>query len=180
MVVFKRVPLLLAIVLISCSNASAQKCKYISEEIDAFTGEIVKANAIMLNPIFGSKGMWNLFLKRKGEDFFIEIYLKINDDLNTNLNKGDSIMFKLSNDEIVTCYADEKFSPVNQVVNSSESSKIITKYKPTYKISYENLKLFEKLSVTAIRMNVSEIIYQKELKEKKSKILMHNAICIMK
>lgn len=90
-------------------------------------------------------------------------------------------MLKLNNSEIITCYSNDISSPVSDgYVNSNNQPVITSLYKSNYDINSEKMEKLTKSEVIYIRMNIGDKVFERELKSKYGKILLQNAICIMK
>ena len=165
--------ILLAIITLSYSNIYAQKCKYAYDKKDPFTGEISKG---VSSPIAG--GWWLLGMTKLGDNYNIEISLRVQGDMNTDIMKGDPIMFKLENDKVLTVYANEQYSPNSNVTVVVDKPSIYSVYQARYTISKDDLKLLADSAVTYIKMNISDGVYQREIKKKHAKKILRNAYCI--
>lgn len=149
---------------------SQEKCKYDIDKKDPFTGKNIRKiqTTIKSSPVF----LWMLGLEKIGDDYDLAFFLGLRFELVDNLEKGDSVMFKFANDEIVTCYARDQVSP-------GALLSIQTCYDGVYPISVEKLKTFTTSLATNLRVNIGVNVYQIEIDEKTAKKLMKSAVCIM-
>lgn len=168
---------------LNLSNVKAQKkCRFDYDKTDEFTGEVKKGNT---SPIFPATPLsheyWYLGLNRTGNNYHIGNLLQLNGEFNVFLEKGDSLMLKLNNNEIITCYANDRTSPVTKARVDANNQPVITSvYKSNYDVSLENMEKLTKSEVIYIRMNVGDKVYERKLKMKFGKKILHNATCIMK
>ena len=175
-----KILVLCIIATLNFSYVNAQKCKFDYEKKDPFTGKPSKGNTSAIYPASPiSSEYWYLGLNKMGDEFYIGMLLQLNGELNTYLEKGDSIMFKLSNNEVVTCYAKERSSLTSNVYVAGNQPVLTSQYRSHYDIPTDKLRLFTENLVTYIRMNVGDKVYQREIKEKHAKKLMKNSTCII-
>lgn len=176
-----KVVAIITIALFSFFNSNAQKCKFDYEKEDPFSGKATKGNTSAIYPASPvSNEYWYLGLNRTGDDFYIGMLVQLKGELNTYLEKGDSIMFKLANGAVITCYANDKVSPTTNAAAAGGQPIITTQYRANYAVTAEELKNFSESMVTFVRMNVGDKVFQVEIKEKHAKKLLDNAACILK
>ncbi len=156
------------------TTAYAQKCKYDYEKNDEFTGAKSKGNTTKLS------NAWLIGLNKVDDTYNLGVFIRLDGEKNLYLEQGDSIMFKFSNGNFVTFYAKVRSAPESQVITSLTAAAIITTYRAVYDIPVDKMNLLKNNAVTHIRMNIGNLVYQEELKEKTTKIFQQNADCIMK
>ena len=167
---------------LNLSEVKAQKkCKFDYEKTDEFTGKIIKGNTTPIDKVTPfSQSSWYLGINREGDEFYISIYIQLSGELNTYLEKGDSLMFKFDDGEIITVYANKRSSPETNAGVVGNRLVVVTSYRTNYNITTEEMEKFTKSFVDYIRMNVYDKVIEKKLIEKYRKKLINNALCIMK
>jgi hypothetical protein len=173
--------LFLAIFMFSITSAFGQKnCKYDYEKEDPFTGKATKGTTCAIYPASPiSYEYWYVGLNRVGDDYYMGMVVELNGELNLYVNQGDSIMFKLADGNIITIHANDQGTPVSKVTTAGSKVIVTTQYRVNYDISVSDMKKLTESMVTYVRMNLSDKIYEKELKEKRAKDFMNDALCIM-
>ncbi|MDR2914857.1 MAG: hypothetical protein LBV74_08520 [Tannerella sp.] len=154
-------------------QVSAQKCKYDYEKTDEFTGEKSKGNTMQLN------NWWYLGFNKVGEKYNLGLYMRLNGEKNLYLEQGDSIIFKFSDGSFLTLYARERYAPESQVVVALSTAGVINIYRAVYDIPSEKMEILKNNTVTHVKVNISHLVYQKELKEKTGEKFRKNAVCII-
>ena len=156
-----------------------KKCKFDFEETDPFSGKTKKSNTSTLVAGMGYE-RWLVGWNREGDSFFMGMVTTLQGELNTTINQGDSIMFKLADGNMVVIYAKEVSSPVTDVSTASTTPVILSTYKCNYTITKEELEMLSNSVITHVRMNIADKVLQKELKEKKALKVQNDIKCILK
>jgi hypothetical protein len=159
--------------MLAASISYGQKCKYDYEKNDAFTGEHSKGNSFKINRF------WYLGLNKLGDNYHVGLHIQLNGTKNLYLEKGDSLMFKMANGESVILYSRDRYAPQEQAYATTSSVGITSTYRAIYDISIEDLYLLKTSLITHVRLNISSLGYQTEIKEKEAKKFQQNADCIM-
>ena len=92
-----------------------------------------------------------------------------------NTQKGDPIVFKLSNGEVITVSALDEFLPTAQATQNG----IITVYQGKYRIDAATLQKIAESAPTFVRMNIESKVYEKEINAKTGKQISEAATCIL-
>ena len=155
---------------------SAQKCKYDFDKKDPITGETTKKNTVTISI---SPYYWKLGYSRTGDNFQVEMFIRCNGNLREIIQKGDPIILKLSNDEIITVYSKDEFLPFAQTSSSQTATRVLSTYNGKYDIDATSLQKIAENPPTFIRMNIESKVYEKEISAKDGKILAKAAACIL-
>lgn len=169
--------LLFAIIAIIITfSANAQKCDYLKNEVDAFTGEkIVITNFVNINKKFTSKHFFAHSFGFSGGFYFISIKLTGGGE-SLFISKGNKLLLKLNDDSILELEASEPQKTEFRSVNGASYSFIV----PTYHILKEQLEQIANTGVKLIRMETSENQYDSEVTEKDNKKIKQSIDCLLK
>jgi glycine/serine hydroxymethyltransferase len=156
---------------------SAQKCKFDINKTDPISGEVVKENSLVVVKMWGSSVPgFNIGFNRTGESYYTHIHMIYGgQNLRAIINKGDIITIKLSNGEILTVYSQEEVLP-NAItfVNG-----VNTEYKAKYDIDAASLQKIADNPPTFIRINIGNVVYDKEIDVKNGNKIADAARCIL-
>jgi len=150
-------------------SLSAQKCKFDYNKKDPITGEASKGNTAAI------ARYWKLGFNRTGDNYHVGMYLAYIGNLRERIQKGDPIMLKLSNGEIVTINAQDEFLPTQQATTTA----IYSQYLGKYDIDTITLQKIAENPPTFIRMNIESKVYEKEINSKTGKQIAQAARCIL-
>jgi hypothetical protein len=169
---------ILTFVLLSVNKIYAQEnCKYTVDKKDPFTEKPIHAIRTPIKVSIFPNFNWQLFLYKIGDDYHIETSLAFSGALNDFLEKGDSIMFKLSDGKIISCYARERITP-RPIGTPSDP---FTAYQNIfYPITKEDFILFTTSLVTFAQMNIGTRAIQDKVNDKNAKKILEGALCVMK
>jgi len=148
-------------------SLSAQKCKYDYNKKDPITDEVTKK--ITFKPVYYIQMSFN----KIGETYFSEMLLAYTGNIRDIIQKGDPIVFKLSNGEVVTINSQDEFVPSVQVTQTG----FISRYKATYDIDAATLQKIAENPPTFFRMNIGSKVEEKEIKNGKK--ISEAARCIL-
>ncbi|MEG1556487.1 MAG: hypothetical protein RR356_07165 [Bacteroidales bacterium] len=131
------------------SITNAQKCKYEYEKVDEISGKVSKAivNTFADDMVLifkNTDGVYSIDIKiivGLGSDFSVLS--------NFPIHKGDSLVFKLSNNELITFYANKDVIPTS---GQNSLVSIYLLYDDVYSISKEELT----------KLSTGEIIYLRQ------------------
>tara|TARA_Y100000768_G_C23677752_1_gene540814 strand:- start:60 stop:605 length:546 start_codon:yes stop_codon:yes gene_type:complete len=159
----------------------AQKCKFAYEKEDPISGKSTRGIAapIKLPPIGGYE-YWMIGFNQVDDSYYLDMTIRLYGELNNGLNKNDSVMFKLANDELITCYVQDNVAPQTNAVAVSGSLIVTTTYQAKYTLTKEQLIKLSESNLVFARMNISEKVYENAPKEKHQKKILRAAICILK
>lgn len=170
----KKTFLLLLTIIITLS-ASAQKCDYLKNEVDAFTGEkIVLTNFVNINKKFTSRHFFAHSFGFSSGFYFINLKLT-GGGQSLFISKGNKLLLKLNNDSILEFEASEAQKTEFNSINGASYSYIV----PSYNLSKEQLTLIVNAGIKLIRMETSENQYDSEVTEKDNKKIKQSINCIL-
>lgn len=170
----KKTFLLLLTIIITLS-ANAQKCDYIKNEVDAFTGEkIVITNFVNINKKFTSRHFFAHSFGFSGGFYFISLKLT-GGGQSLFISKGNKLLLKLNDDSILEFEASEAQKTEFNSINGASYSYIV----PSYNLSKEQLALIATTGIKLMRMETSENQYDSEVTEKDNKKIKQSINCIL-
>jgi len=156
-------------------HLSAQKCKYDYNTTDPITSEVKKKNKVFINNYNGTNiPLGEVGFEKINENYFLTsrnvIYGQLTKEI---LPKNEPLTMKLSNGEVITVYSQEECIPVEQIVQSIETS-----YTRKFDIDAATLKKIANNPPTFIRANLGSRVYERELGKKGIQIA-QAAACIL-
>lgn len=158
------------------SFSHAQKCKFDYEKTDKISGETVKGISNKIN------GNWAIGFVKEGENYFVSLDLrKPFKGVGTRvpiLEAGESLMLKLSNDEVITLTSARPVSP--RVKQTSLMGADSFYDGVLYAISSEDMGKLEKNLLKHLRVEIYQEPTDVSLKEKESAKFQEAANCILK
>jgi len=149
---------------------SAQKCKFDYNRTDPITGESAKGNTFTISALG-----WKMGFNKLGDTYHLGMFIRLNGNIREIIQKGDPIVFKLSNGEVVTISALEEFLPAAQATQNG----IITVYQGKYDIDAATIQKMAENPPTFVRMNIESKVYEKEISAKAGKQIAQAAACIL-
>lgn len=165
-----------AIAIIITFSANAQKCDYLKNEIDAFTGEkIVVTNFVNINKKFTSKHFFAQSFGFSGGFYFLNLKLT-GGGQSLFISKGNKLLFKLNDDSLLEFEASEPQKTEFNSINGVSYSYII----PSYNVSKEQLEQIANTGIKLMRMETSESQYDSEVTEKDNKKIKQSINCVLK
>ena len=169
---------ILTLLFLSVNKIYAQEnCKYNVDKKDPFTEKPIHAIITPIKVSIFPNFNWQLFLYKTGDDYHIETSLAFSGALNDFLEKGDSIMFKLEDGKIITCYARERMTP--KPIGTPDRP--LTAYQNVfYPITKDEFSLFTTSLVTFAQMNIGTRAIQEKVNDKNAKKILNAALCVMK
>jgi len=155
---------------------SAQKCKFDTNTIDPITNEVKKKNKVFINNYNGTnKPLGEIGFEKINENYFLVsrnvIYGQLTKEI---LPKNEPFKMKLSNGEIVTVYSQEECIPVEQIVQSIETS-----YIRKFDIDVATLRKIAENPPTFIHANLGSRVYEREISSKIGQKIANAAACIL-
>ncbi|MBK9400429.1 MAG: hypothetical protein IPN36_06055 [Bacteroidetes bacterium] len=157
------------------TSSFAQKCKYDVETTDAFTGTKTIGTTAKLPQ--GALIGFNLSNNKYWVGIFIEFFGEKND----KIAKGDSLLLKLGNGEIITLYTNDNYAPTSYVYGQGTSAaNVKSYYKPNYTADAATMGKIAANPVTDLKffmgVNNLPIAVDEKFREK----IMNAAACILK
>jgi hypothetical protein len=155
---------------VSTLHLSAQKCKFDYNKTDPFSGEATKGISFNIKPkelYFGIMG----FSKAGNIYHFELINTTFQGDLRIIIQKGDQILLKLSNGEMITLISKDEIKP-NALI-------FTTQYKGLYDIDAESLQKIAENPPTFIRIHIGSKVYNEEFSSGIGKKIAQAAACIL-
>jgi hypothetical protein len=161
------------LLLLSCTTQlSAQKCKFDYNKKDQLTGESSKGTT------FSIKLWWKLGFNRVGDTYYVGMYININGNVRDIITPENTLIFKLSNGEIVTLHANDNFVPTAQV-NQAQNA-VVSAYHAKYDISAEDFQKLAASPLVYVKMGIgSARNYDSEFNAKKGEEFQNKAKCII-
>ena len=152
---------------------SAQKCKYDYEKKDPITGEATKGSVQTIQP-GRFVPLWQIGIHKIGDAYFVSNLYRCLGVAQDILKKGDQIIFKLSNGEIVALIAQDECLPI-----AKTPGEILTEYLSKYNIDAAILQKIANNPPTYVRLNIERKVYEKEIPAKDGKKVAQAAACIL-
>lgn len=161
---------------LSISVYAEKKCKFFVDKTDPFTGKhvLMTKNFIFDMTLFSFK--WEMLLQKNGEDYSVGSFLMMKGRQNDNIEKGDSIMIKFSDNTVLILHSSSQITPKYVSISNNE---FLSTYESYYPIYIEDFKKFSTTMVTVVRINTGSKGYMHEVKEKDARKIMESAICIL-
>jgi hypothetical protein len=153
---------------------SAQKCRYDYDKKDPISGEETKGSSFAVSSFMGMAN-WKMGVNKIGNTYYIGNLLNVSGNVREMIKKGETVVFKLSNGEIVTLYAQDDFLPVQQATQNG----VYTQFTSKYNIDAETLQKMAENMPTFIRLNAESKVYEKEIPAKLGKQISQAAKCIL-
>lgn len=160
---------------VTTMSLSAQKCKYDYNRTDPITGEATKGNTCTIQVYGMGFPIWQIGLNKAGDSYYLGNLYRVVGNVREIVQKGDQIMIKLSNGEIVTLVAQDEFLPVAKTSGGG----VYTEYLAKYSIDATTLQKIADNQPTYIRMTISSKVYEKEISTKDGKSFAKHAACIL-
>jgi hypothetical protein len=157
---------------------SAQKCKYDYNKKDPITDEATKGNTITLSTFAGGFSVGpacKIGFNRKGDSFHLGMLITYRLSTREYIQKGDPIVFKLSNGDVVTVYSQDEYSPVAQ----ASQGVIFSQYFAKYSLDASTLQKIAENAPTFVRINIGSMVFEKEIAAKNGKEISQAAACIL-
>jgi hypothetical protein len=112
---------------------------------------------------------------RKGDNYHLGMVISYRLSTREFIQKGDPIIFKLSNGEVVTVYSLDEYSPVAQ----ANQGVIFSMYNGRYGIDAATIQKLAESPPTFVRMNIGSMVFEKEIAAKNGKEISQAAACIL-
>ena len=157
---------------------SAQKCKFDYNKKDPITGEATKGNTFTISTNSGgftATPICKMGFNRSGDDYYLGMVIYFYGNFRENIRKGDPIIFKLSNGEVITITSQDEVVPAAQATASG----IITMYQGKYDIDAATIQKMAENPPTFVRMSRESKVFEKEINSKTGKQISQAAACIL-
>lgn len=169
--------MLVAALFLNFTTVNAQgKCKFRVDKTDPFTGKYVRMTSGFIENLSILSYKWEMLFQKNGEDYSVGSFFMKGGKLNDNIEKGDSLMIKFADGELLTLHANNQITPRFTEVSTG---KFLTSYESYYSITIDELKMFTSSMITFVRINTGSKGYQQEVKEKNAVKIKQAASCIL-
>jgi len=154
--------------------SQAQICKYIVNEKDPLTDDIIRTVRTRLT---APTPFYYFTYIRNGADYKFKIEVGDYGDLNSTIPKGSELILRAGNGEIFKMQAIQEAVPTTV----KEFSTVFTKYEITYQTSEEAMRAIEASGIKFIRIaDLKNAFKDQEIPEAVIQISKENAICLFK
>ena len=145
------------------------------DNLDAFTGKKTLGTTAKLPQ--GALIGFNLSSDKYWVGLFVEFFGEKND----KISQGDSILFKLSNGEIITLYANDNYAPTSYVYGQGTAAvNVKSSYKPNYTADAATLNKMAQFPATDLKFCMGANNLAIAIDEKYREKIMKAAACIVK
>jgi len=162
----KRTLLIVLIFFFSLHSSFAQDCSGVKRKTDAFTREQISTASLKC-------GNLSMTLERSGDKYYIGFFFMMGSYSDAVFAKGEKVMLRLDNDEIVEVENDHDFKPT-----STPGNVIWTRWTTKSQVDEQ---LFEKLgkhSITGIRFMLAGNEQTQGVKDRQADKIREAAACI--
>jgi len=156
-----------------CQKEKKIKCKYDIDKVDEFSGEAVKETFLSYY-----MGAAVLGFRKTGSNYFIDFKVRWNGNKTEPVKKGDELMFKLNNGEVLKVLCSKNASPNNKIQATSYSASVCTDYAIEYSCTKEELQNLVNAPPTAIKLDLTGDAVQFTFNSREQKKISEVAYCI--
>ena len=162
--------------LFACTlQLSAQKCKFNYNKTDPFTGEATKGISFKVKPKEIAYGIMGF--NKVGNTYHFELNnLSCWGDLRIIIQKGDPILIKLSNGEMITVTSKDEIRPT---ALANVGGGVTSRYTGLYDIDAVSLQKIAENPPTFIRIQIGSKVYNEEFSSGLGKQIAQAAACIL-
>lgn len=154
--------------------SNAQICKYVVNEKDPLTDDIIRTVRTRLT---GPTPYYYFSYIRNGDDYKFKVEVGDYGELDTIIPKDSELIMRAGNGEVIRMNAIESAAP--EIITDFGSK--ITQYEITYQMTEENMKDFEESGIVFIRIkDMKNTFSDQEIPEAVVQISKENAECIFK
>ncbi len=140
--------LLMIIFLLAGSAASAQLCKYIVDDTDPLTDEVIRTiKTRITGPLAGVDPYYYIFFKRYGSKHKIRIEIADYGELTHSIPKESELILRAGDGSIIRIYALEEAQPEKIV----DISTVLTAYNVEYEIPEADMQKIANSGLVFIR-----------------------------
>lgn len=147
----------------------SQKCRYDFDKKDPMTEERVRRKRFTL------KSFLVLNLYRRGNDFRVEAEVALAGEQNYSVEKGEEILLKLADGELLSLKAADTANPVSYV----QGYQVATNYAISYNITEDEMIKISKQGIAVVRLNLAEQEITVESSKREIRKTKEGAICIL-
>ena len=151
-------------------DASAQKCKYLTDETDPMTEERVRRTKMTLE---GRDFVVNYY--RKADEFRVEMAVALIGERNFVVEEGTELSLKLGNGSIETFLAAQRATPVSYVAGTQ----VATNYTATFFCTEAQMTLLAEHGFSVASIKLGDETLTRVVKSKKASDTKDNARCIL-
>lgn len=172
----KNAIIILVLILFS-GDLIAQKCRFKENTVDEFTGKkITSTREYMLTKAGLGLGTYATFQVRKVDEVTYLVFKAFAGSI-FSVRKGDAIMFKMNDDEIINLeWTETEIASSNHIQQLNTTMWIVTNHIPLSQDVID--KLIEKEVVKA-RWYGSDGYFEKDVTKKNSKNLSEQLVCVI-
>lgn len=153
---------------------NAQKCEYLEDHKDEFTGKHIRQTAAGLVREFLGKNA-NLIFERQDDTYFLKLNYNFLNAQAVVASPESKLHIKLRNDSILTFEPIDIFTG-NVLTNFTTTTQIIV----TYHADIDQIKTLAKNPVKKVRVSFTNGSHEHEVKKKQFLELIHAANCILR
>jgi len=158
-------------------HLSAQKCKFDYNKKDPITGEATKGNTFTIST--GGGGFTaappvKMGFNKAGDTYSAGMFIRYYGNMRDIIQKGDPLVFKLSNGDVVTLTALEEYLPT-----AYASQVVVSVYQAQYSIDVPTLQKIAENPPIFLRINIGNMRYEKEISSNVGKQISQAAACIL-
>lgn len=151
-------------------DASAQKCKFVTDEVDPMTEERVRRTKMTLE---GRDFVVNYY--RKANEFRVEMAVALVGERNFVLEEGTALNLKLGNGDIETFLSVGRATPVSYVAGTQ----VATNYTASFACSEAQMSLLAEQGFSVASIELGEETLTRVVKSKMASETMENARCML-
>jgi hypothetical protein len=151
-------------------DASAQKCKYLTDETDPMTEERVRRTKMTLE---GRDFVVNYY--RKANEFRVEMAVALIGERNFVVEEGTALNLKLGNGNIETFLAVGRATPVSYVAGTQ----VATNYTASFSCSEAQMSLLAEHGFSVASIELGDETVTRVVKSKKATETKENARCML-
>jgi hypothetical protein len=123
---------------------------------------------------------WKIGFSINDAIYAVSLVIVLPGEINTGINKGDSLYIKLKNNEIIKLAASNNVSPKTYVAGSGAYAAVVSDFSPVYECTKEEIMKISQSPVTVIRIFVGQQFLETPVDEKNGKKISDAAGCILK
>lgn len=173
----KRIILLL-IVVFSCAELSAQKCKYDFDKKDKFSGGRLTGYDYNVKSGISTKVKLAIYLK--GKKMVAEVTYVYGGELNGIITAGHKVNVRLEDEEVISLSSIGNSLPKTDIHVTSASASAITTYTILYEVDKQFLEKLATKMPLVVQVEVSDTqSFVDEIKEKNAVKMMEDMKCLL-
>lgn len=167
--------LLITLMFVVCTSSvvQAKKCSYDIDKKDEFSGKTTRSTSATLAK------SWKMIFSKSDEVYSISVYLLLPGEINTGVNKGDSLLIKLTDGEIIRLVSENDVAPRSYVAGTGAYAAIVTDFTPLYLSTKEDFEKISKAGISVVRVFIGTQFMEVSVKKKDGKKISRAAQCIL-